>query len=218
MDAFIVQHSVVMPLNRINVNTDDIIPAQFLTTISRSGYAHGLFMNWRYLGNTKQLNPEFELNMPRYQGATILLTGDNFGCGSSREHAPWALYEYGFRVIIAPRFADIFYNNCLNIGLLPVQLPAETVEALFEAVQANEGYTLTVDLATQTVTTPAGDQFHFAIDPFRKEALLLGLDAIGQTLQQEDKIVAYEEQRKAATPWLFVKPQAVAMANAPRNA
>jgi 3-isopropylmalate/(R)-2-methylmalate dehydratase small subunit len=205
MEAFTVQHSIVMPLNRINVNTDDIIPAQYLTTISRSGYAHALFMNWRYLGNTRQPNPEFELNMPRYQGATILLTGNNFGCGSSREHAPWALYEHGFRVIIAPGFADIFYNNCLNIGLLPVQLDTDTVQSLFENIQASEGYVLTVDLATQTVTTPAGDSLHFEIDPFRKDGLLQGLDAVGRTLQQEDKIAAYENQRRAITPWLFAR-------------
>src|SRR5579864_3696500 len=203
MEAFTVQHSVVMPLNRINVNTDDIIPAQYLTTISRSGYAHALFINWRYLGNTQQPNPEFELNMPRYQGASILLTGDNFGCGSSREHAPWALYEHGFRVIIAPRFADIFYNNCLNIGLLPVPLDADTVQSLFEDVQANEAYALGVNLAAQTLTTPTGQSLHFEIDPFRKDALLQGLDAVGRTLQQEDQIVAYEEQRRAITPWLF---------------
>jgi 3-isopropylmalate/(R)-2-methylmalate dehydratase small subunit len=203
MEAFTLQRGIVMPLNRINVNTDDIIPARYLTTISRSGYAYALFMNWRYLGNTQQPNPDFELNMPRYQGATILLTGNNFGCGSSREHAPWALYEHGFRVIIAPSFADIFYNNCLNIGLLPVQLDADAVQSLFEDVQANEAYALGVNLAAQTLTTPAGHSLHFAIDPFRKDALLQGLDAVGRTLQQEDKIAAYEKQRRAITPWLF---------------
>ena len=211
MEPFTVQHGIVMPLNRINVNTDDIIPAKYLTTVSRTGYAHALFMNWRYLGNTMQPNAEFELNMPRYQGATILLAGDNFGCGSSREHAPWALYEHGFRTIIAPGFADIFYNNCLNVGLLPVQLDGETVQSLFEHVQATEAYALTVNLAEQTVTTPAGQSLHFEIDPFRKDGLLQGLDAAGRTLQQEEKIAAYENQRRVATPWLFASntPQKV---------
>jgi 3-isopropylmalate/(R)-2-methylmalate dehydratase small subunit len=204
MKKFTVHHGTVVPLDRVNVNTDDILPARYLTALTRSGYAHALFTDWRYLNNSQQPDPTFELNMPRYQGTTILLARENFGCGSSREHAPWALQEYGFRAIIAPSFADIFYNNCLNIGLLPVRLDAESVQSLFEEVQATEGYALTIDLAAQTVATPAGRVLSFEIDPFRKEALLQGLDAVGQTLLlQEEKIAAYEKRRRAELPWLF---------------
>jgi 3-isopropylmalate/(R)-2-methylmalate dehydratase small subunit len=201
MEAFTIHHGSIMPLDRINVNTDDILPARYLTAITRSGYAHALFTDWRYLNNDSQLpDPMFELNMPRFQGTTILLSRENFGCGSSREHAPWALQEHGFRAIIASSFADIFYNNCLNIGLLPVRLDADSVQSLFEEVQATEGYALTVDL----VATPTGRALSFPIDPFRKEALLQGLDAIGQTLLlQGDKIVTYEQRRRAEHPWLF---------------
>ncbi len=204
MEAFTTHHGIAMPLDRINVNTDDILPARYLTAITRSGYAHALFTNWRYLNNSKQPDPAFELNMPRYQGATILLARENFGCGSSREHAPWALQEYGFRAIIAPSFADIFYNNCLNIGLLPVHLDADSVQSLFEEIETTEGYTLTVDLAAQSVATPTGRILSFDIDPFRKETILQGLDAVGRTLHlQEDKIAAYEERRRTELPWLF---------------
>lgn len=204
MQAFTVHHGTVMPLDRVNVNTDDILPARYLTSITRSGYGHALFTDWRYLSNSQQPDPTFELNMPRYQGVTILLARENFGCGSSREHAPWALQEYGFRAIVAPSFADIFYNNCLNIGLLPVRLDVVSVQSLFEEVQATEGYALTIDLSSQTVATPAGRIFSFAIDSFRKEALLRGLDAVGQTLHlQGNNIAAYEQRRRAELPWLF---------------
>jgi 3-isopropylmalate/(R)-2-methylmalate dehydratase small subunit len=207
LKAFTIHHGTVMPLDRVNVNTDDILPARYLTAITRSGYARGLFTDWRYLNNSsndQQPDPTFELNMPRYQGASILLSRENFGCGSSREHAPWALQEYGFRAIIASSFADIFYNNCLNIGLLPVRLDAESVQSLFEEVQPTEGYALTIDLAVQTVVTPAQHVLSFTIDPFRKEALLQGLDAVGQTLHlQGETIAAYEKRRRAELPWLF---------------
>jgi 3-isopropylmalate/(R)-2-methylmalate dehydratase small subunit len=205
MEAFTVHQGIVMPLDRVNVNTDDILPARYLTAITRSGYAHALFTDWRYLNNSKQPDPTFELNMPRYQGASILLTRENFGCGSSREHAPWALQEYGFKAIIAPSFADIFYNNCLNIGLLPVRLDADIVQSLFEEVEHTEGYALTVDLAAQTVTTPKERELSFDIDPFRKEAMLQGLDAVGRTLLQEGKIAAYEKRRRQEQPWLFTR-------------
>jgi 3-isopropylmalate/(R)-2-methylmalate dehydratase small subunit len=204
MEAFTTHQGIVMPLDRVNVNTDDILPARYLTAITRSGYAHALFTDWRYLSSSKEPEPTFELNMPRYQGASILLARENFGCGSSREHAPWALQEYGFKAIIAPSFADIFYNNCLNIGLLPVRLNADSVQSLFEEVEGPEGYALTIDLAAQCVATPTGRTHSFDIDPFRKEAILQGLDAIGRTLHlQEEKIAAYERRRKAELPWLF---------------
>nr|BBH85652.1 3-isopropylmalate dehydratase small subunit [Thermosporothrix sp. COM3] len=201
MEALTVHQGKVMPLNRANVDTDAIIPAVYLKTVSRTGFADGLFAYWRYKDNSKEPNPDFELNQPRYKDATILLTRENFGCGSSREHAPWALHEYGFRVIIAPSFADIFYNNCFNIGLLPLKLPEETVQYLFQQVEANEGYSLTVDLGTQSVITPDQQTFTFEIDPFRKEALMLGLDAIDRTLQYQEDIAAFESRRKNTTPW-----------------
>jgi 3-isopropylmalate/(R)-2-methylmalate dehydratase small subunit len=203
MEQFTIHRGVVVPLDRVNVNTDDILPARYLTSITRSGYAHGLFTDWRYLSNSQQPDPAFVLNMPRYQGATILLARENFGCGSSREHAPWALQEYGFKAIIAPSFGDIFYNNCLNIGLLPVRLDAESVEVLFEEESKTAGYALTIDLAAQSVTTSTGQTYSFALDPFRKEALLQGLDAVGQTLLRVDTIAAYEQRRRAELPWLF---------------
>lgn len=203
MEQFTSHYGVVVPLDRVNVNTDDILPARYLTSITRSGYAHALFTDWRYLSNSQQPDPAFVLNMPRYQGATILLSRENFGCGSSREHAPWALQEYGFKAIIAPSFGDIFYNNCLNIGLLPVRLDAESVQVLFEEEQETPGYALTIDLATQTVATSTGQVYTFALDPFRKEALLQGLDAVGQTLLRVDTIAAYEQRRKAELPWLL---------------
>jgi 3-isopropylmalate/(R)-2-methylmalate dehydratase small subunit len=203
MEPFTTLTGLVAPLNRTNVNTDEITPARFLKTISRSGFAHALFANWRYLGDDRTPNPDFVLNYPRYQGATILLAGDNFGCGSSREHAPWAIREYGFRCIIAPSFADIFYNNCFNNGILPVTLPEPTVEELFKEVEATEGYRLHVDLAAQTVTTPDGRVLRFEIDQFRKQALLQGLDNIGWTLSHLDEIRAYEERRRQEAPWVF---------------
>lgn len=203
MQAFTTHDGLLVPLDRANINTDDIIPARYLTAVERTGFADGLFTNWRYLPESGQPDPAFPLNQPRYQGASILLARENFGCGSSREHAPWALAEYGFRAVIAPNFADIFYNNCLNIGLLPIPLNADEVQALFAEVEASEGYTLHIDLAQQSVTTPAERTLHFAIDAFRKASLLQGLDAIDRTLQQEESILAYENRRREAFPWLF---------------
>ena len=203
---------LVAPLDRANVDTDAIIPKQFLKSIKRSGFGPNLFDEWRYLDvgepgqdcSARPLNPDFVLNQPRYQGAQILLARDNFGCGSSREHAPWALQDYGFRAIIAPSFADIFYNNCFKNGLLPIVLPAETVDRLFAETFATPGYRLDIDLAQQTVTLPDGSALAFAVDEFRKDCLLSGFDDIGLTLQKVDKIRAYEARRRAEAPWLFV--------------
>ncbi len=202
MDAFTVLTGLVAPLDRVNVDTDQIIPKQYLKTIKRTGLREGLFTDWRY-GSDGSPNPDFFLNQPHYQGATILLARDNFGCGSSREHAPWALLDYGFRCLIAPSFADIFFNNCFKNGMLPVVLQPAEVAQLFKEVAAQPGYQLTVDLAAQTVTTPAGASFRFNIDPFGKECLLKGLDEIGLTLQHEADITAYEQRRKLEAPWLF---------------
>lgn len=202
MEAFTVLTGLVAPLDRVNVDTDQIIPKQYLKTIKRTGLREGLFSDWRY-GKDGTPDPDFFLNQPRYQGATILLARDNFGCGSSREHAPWALLDYGFRCIIAPSFADIFFNNCFKNGMLPVVLPAAVVSQLFQEVEAQPGYRLTVDLAAQTVTTPSGTRFSFEVDPFRKHCLLNGLDEIGLTLQHEAEITAYEQRRKQEAPWLF---------------
>jgi 3-isopropylmalate/(R)-2-methylmalate dehydratase small subunit len=204
---------LVAPLDRANVDTDAIIPKQFLKSIKRTGFGPNAFDEWRYLDhgepgidNSKRpLNPEFVLNQPRYRGAQVLLARENFGCGSSREHAPWALEDYGFRAIIAPSFADIFYNNCFKNGLLPIVLDAAIIDQLFKETEATEGYTLTVDLAAQTVTTPKGQSFGFKVDEFRKYCLLNGLDDIGLTLRHVDKIKAYEERRKAEAPWLFAQ-------------
>jgi len=196
MEALTIHHGTVVPLDRANVNTDAIIPAEYLKAIARTGFADGLFTNWRYLRNTREPNPDFVLNMPRYQGATILLTRENFGCGSSREHAPWALYEYGFRVIIASSFADIFYNNCFNVGILPVRLSPHVVQFLFHRAETVAGYTLTIDLVSQVITTPGQETFSFEIEPFRKEALVQGLDAIARTLQFQDDITTFEAQRR----------------------
>jgi 3-isopropylmalate/(R)-2-methylmalate dehydratase small subunit len=204
MEPFTTLTGLVAPLDRTNVNTDEITPARFLKTIRRTGFEKALFANWRFTDpQSTQINPSFVLNQPRYQGATILLAEDNFGCGSSREHSPWALLEYGFRCLIAPSFADIFYNNCFNNALLPVTLDHATVRELFAEVEATEGYQLNVDLAKQAITTPTGRVLHFKIDSFRKEALLQGLDNIGWTLSHEDEIRAYEERRKQEAPWIF---------------
>ena len=202
MESFTTLTGLVAPLDRTNVNTDEITPARFLKTIRRTGFENALFANWRYLDDGS-LNPDFVLNQPRYQGAKILLADDNFGCGSSREHAPWALRDYGFRCLIAPSFADIFYNNCFNNSILPVTLDAKIVRDLFDEVAATEGYALNVDLATQTITTPSRRVIHFEIDSFRKEALLQGLDNIGWTLSHKDEIANYEQHRKQEAPWLF---------------
>src|SRR5436853_2250036 len=178
MQPFTILTGLVAPLDRVNVDTDQIIPKQFLKTIERTGLREGLFLDWRKKQDGAP-DPELFLNQPRYNGATILLTCDNFGCGSSREHAPWALLDQGFRCLIAPSFADIFYNNCFLNGILPVVLKEATVRELFAEVEATEGYTLSVDLAAQTITTPAGRVLHFDIDNFRKNALIQGLDNIG---------------------------------------
>jgi 3-isopropylmalate/(R)-2-methylmalate dehydratase small subunit len=206
LEAFTTLTGLVAPLDRTNVNTDEITPARFLKTIRRTGFGPVLFANWRYLDYAlQQPNPDFVLNQPRYQGATILLAGDNFGCGSSREHAPWAIRQYGFRCIIAPSFADIFYNNCFNNSILPVTFDEAIVKELFTEAEATEGYTLAVDLEAQTVTTPQQRVLHFEIDGFRKNALLNGLDNIGWTLSHNDEISAYENRRKQETPWIFSK-------------
>jgi 3-isopropylmalate/(R)-2-methylmalate dehydratase small subunit len=202
---------LVAPLDRANVDTDAIIPKQFLKSIKRSGFGQNLFDEWRYLDHgepgmdaaQRKPNPDFILNLPRYHGAQILLARANFGCGSSREHAPWALQDYGFQVIIAPSFADIFFNNCFKIGLLPIVLDASAVDQLFREVQATEGYRLVINLEEQSVTTPSGESFFFEVDPFRKHSLLNGLDEIGLTLQHAGKIKAFEEKHRAAQPWLF---------------
>ena len=201
MQPFTVHTGLVAPLDRVNVDTDQIIPKQFLKTIKRTGLREGLFYDWRRKKDGSQ-DPEFFLNQPRYQHATILLTRDNFGCGSSREHAPWALLDQGFRSVIAPSFADIFYNNCFQNGILPVVLKADEVLALFRDA-SREGYRLTVDLAAQTVSSPDGAKYRFDIDPFRKDCLYKGLDAIGLSLQHESAVTAYEKKRKTEAPWLF---------------
>lgn len=216
MQAYNTQTGIVCPLDRSNVDTDQIIAKQFLKSIKRTGFGVNLFDDWRYKDegypgqdpSTRVINPDFVLNKPRYQGATILLARDNFGCGSSREHAPWALSEYGFRTIIAPSFADIFYNNCFKNGMLPIVLTEEQVDELFEACFANEGYELTADLERQVVVTPEGKEFSFEVDEFRKHCLLNGLDDIGLTLQQEDAIKAYEAKMQQKTPWVFNEVQA----------
>jgi 3-isopropylmalate/(R)-2-methylmalate dehydratase small subunit len=211
MHKFTVLEGLVVPLDRANVDTDAIIPKQFLKSIKRAGFGPNLFDEWRYLdhgepgksNHDRPLNPEFVLNQPRYQDASVLLARENFGCGSSREHAPWALEDYGVRAIIAPSFADIFYNNCFKNGILPIVLDAAIVDRLFRACEANEGYALTVDLDRQTVTTPTGDVIPFEVDAGRKHRLLNGLDDIGLTLLQADKINAYEARRRQVAPWLF---------------
>ncbi|EFH87069.1 3-isopropylmalate dehydratase small subunit [Ktedonobacter racemifer] len=210
MEPFTTLTGLVAPLDRTNVNTDEITPARFLKTIRRSGFASALFANWRYQGDDKTPNPEFVLNQPRYQGASILLSNDNFGCGSSREHAPWAILEYGFRCLIAPSFADIFYNNCFNNGMLPITLDEATVRQLFSEVETQEGYTLRVDLAAQTVTKPDGGILRFEIDTFKKHALLNGLDNIGWTLSHTTDISDYEQRRREEAPWLFAAPSGTA--------
>jgi len=194
MEPFSKHTGLVATLDRVNVDTDQIIPKQFLKRIERSGFGEFLFYDWRF--NTDgSLRADFELNQPRFDGATILVARANFGCGSSREHAPWALFDYGFRSIIAPSFADIFYNNCFKNGMLPVVLSEEQVDELFKRATANSGYELTVDLTRQWVTDDEGLRFSFEVDPFRRECLLKGLDDIGLTLQHEDKIKEHEARR-----------------------
>jgi 3-isopropylmalate/(R)-2-methylmalate dehydratase small subunit len=203
--------AVVAPLDRANVDTDAIIPKQFLKSIKRSGFGPFAFDEWRYMDigepdmdcTNRPKNPDFSLNQPRFQGAKILLTRRNFGCGSSREHAPWALKDYGFDAIIAPSFADIFFNNSFKNGILPIVLSEEVVQQLFEEVAGAEGYQLTIDLPTQTVTTPSGQTISFEVDAFRKHCLLNGLDDIGLTLQRAPEIQAYEDARRVTMPWMF---------------
>ncbi|EYS86012.1 3-isopropylmalate dehydratase [Cupriavidus sp. SK-4] len=210
MDKFTVHSGLVAPLDRENVDTDAIIPKQFLKSIKRTGFGPNLFDEWRYkdvgepgMDNSKRpLNPDFVLNQPRYQGASILLARRNFGCGSSREHAPWALTQYGFRAVIAPSFADIFFNNCYKNGLLPVALTEQQVDHLFNETNAFNGYQLTIDLDKQVVITPSGQGYEFDIAPFRKYCMLNGFDDIGLTLRHADKIKAYEAERVARMPWL----------------
>ena len=212
MEKFHTFTGLAVPLDRANVDTDAIIPKQFLKSIKRSGFGPNLFDEWRYLDHgepgmdpaQRRPNPEFVLNQPRYQGAQILLARANFGCGSSREHAPWSLQDYGFRVIIAPSFADIFFNNCFKIGLLPIILGTPIVDRLFDEVKLAEGYSLTVDLQKQTVATPRNEEFKFEIDAFRKHCLLNGLDEIGLTLQHAEKIKQFEQKRRNEQPWLFI--------------
>ena len=215
MQAYNIQQGIVCPMDRANVDTDQIIAKQFLKSIKRTGFGVNLFDDWRYLDegvpsltdnqdNSKRpLNPDFILNQPRYQGATILLARRNFGCGSSREHAPWALSEYGFRTIIAPSFADIFYNNCFKNGMLPIVLDEAIVNKLMQDTFANEGYELIADLERQVVIAPTGEEYAFEVDAFRKHCLLNGLDDIGLTLQQSDAIKAYEAKMLQKTPWIF---------------
>jgi 3-isopropylmalate/(R)-2-methylmalate dehydratase small subunit len=203
MEPFTQHTGLAMPLNRVNVNTDEITPARFLKTVNKAGLADALFADWRYQGNNNTPNPDFVLNDPRYQGASVLVAGDNFGCGSSREHAAWALAQYGFRALIAPSFADIFYNNCFSNGILPLTLDEATVEALFKEIESTPSYMLSVDLAAQTVTKPDGQVLTFEIDPFRKERLLKGLDMVGWTLQFDNDITAYEQHRRQEAPWYF---------------
>jgi len=211
MKAFTQLNGLVCPIDRANVDTDAIIPKQFLKSIKRSGFGPYLFDEWRYTDqgepgmdcSNRPLRPDFVLNQPRYRGAQILLARDNFGCGSSREHAPWAIEDYGFRAIIAPSYADIFFGNCYKNGIVPIVLPAAAVDKLFAECAASEGYRLNVDLASQTVTTPSGESYGFDITPHRKHCLLNGLDEIALTLHHADEIRAFEIRHKAAQPWLF---------------
>jgi len=202
MQAFTTLTGTVAPLNRGNVDTDQIIPKQYLKTIHRTGLKEGLFADWRRRADGSQ-DQDFFVNQPRYQGATILLTRENFGCGSSREHAPWALLDYGIRCILAPSFADIFYNNCFQNGILPVVLTVEEIQTLFDRVAHHDQYHVTVDLVQQVVALPEGERYSFTLDAFRKDCLLKGLDGIGLTLQYESDITAHEMRRAQEAPWLF---------------
>jgi len=211
MKAFTQHSGLVAPLDRANVDTDQIIPKQFLKSIKRSGFGQNLFDEWRYMDvgqpgqdcSNRPLNKDFVLNFARFQGASVLLARENFGCGSSREHAPWALEEYGFRSVIAPSYADIFFNNSFKNGMLPIILTEAEVDELFQQCEATEGYQLSVDLAAQTVTRPDGKVYHFEVDAFRKHCLLNGLDDIGLTLQEDQAIAAFEAKHRQSQPWLF---------------
>jgi 3-isopropylmalate/(R)-2-methylmalate dehydratase small subunit len=210
MDAFTVHKGLVAPMDRENVDTDAIIPKQFLKSIKRSGFGPNLFDEWRYLDKgepgqdlaSRKPNPDFVLNQPRYAGASVLLARRNFGCGSSREHAPWALEQFGFRALIAPSYADIFFNNCFKNGLLPIQLPEAQVAQLFDEVKGFVGYALTIDLPRQVIVKPDGSELPFEVEPFRKFCLLNGFDDIGLTLRHADKIRSFEAERLAKMPWL----------------
>ena len=213
MKKFELESGLVMPLDRANVDTDYIIPKQFLKSISRTGFGVNLFDEHRYLdkgepgadNSGRPLNKDFVLNQPRYKGATILLARENFGCGSSREHAPWALDDYGFRVIIAPSYADIFFNNCFKNGLLPIVLNKDLVDQLFNEVESTPGYSLTIDLITQTIKKPDGSPIAFKVDSFRKDCLLNGLDDIGITLKDADAISRFENNWRQQAPWYFTQ-------------
>ncbi len=212
MKKFEILNGLVVPLDRSNVDTDAIIPKQFLKSIKRSGFGPNLFDEWRYLDHGepgmdnagRPLNPDFVLNFARYQGAQLLLTRQNFGCGSSREHAPWALDDYGIRCVIASSYADIFYNNCFKNGILPIVLAEDIIDKLFEETLENEGYCLKIDLTEQCITRPGGDSIPFEVDAYKRKCLLDGLDDIGQTLQLKNKIKEYEENRRESKPWLFI--------------
>jgi len=205
MKAFTTLEGIAALLDKANVDTDQIIPKQFLRKIERTGFGIHLFHDWRYTDNEgKNQNKEFSLNQERYKGATILLTRDNFGCGSSREHAPWALEDYGFRCIISPSFADIFYNNCFKNGMLPIVLPSSDVDELFQDIEKNSGRTLKIDLASQKVISKNGKEYSFVVDPFRKDCLYRGLDDIGLTLIHEKKISEFENKNKQEYPWLYI--------------
>ncbi|MDX2347860.1 MAG: 3-isopropylmalate dehydratase small subunit [Nitrospirota bacterium] len=202
MQAFTTLTGTVAPLNRGDVDTDQIIPKQYLKTIHRTGLKEGLFADWRCRADGSP-DPEFFTNQPRYQDASILLTGENFGCGSSREHAPWALLDYGIRSILAPSFADIFYNNCFQNGILPVVLTPQEIQTLFDRTDSQDIYQVTVDLSQQFVLLPEGERYAFTVDPFRKNCMIKGLDGIGLTLKHEAAISDYEARRRNEVPWLF---------------
>ncbi len=212
MKKFELLDGLVVPLDRNNVDTDAIIPKQFLKSIKRSGFGPNLFDEWRYLNHgepgmdnaVRPLNPEFVLNFPRYQGAQVLLARQNFGCGSSREHAPWALDDYGIRCVIANSYADIFYNNCFKNGILPIVLAEDIIDKLFQETSENEGYSLKIDLVAQSITRPGGSSISFEVDAFKRKCLLDGLDDIGQTLRHKNKIEEYEINRRETKPWLFI--------------
>ena len=214
MKAFTLHRGLVAPLDRANVDTDAIIPKQFLKSIKRSGFGPNLFDAWRYLDKgepeqdpaTRKSNPDFVLNQARYSGASVLLARENFGCGSSREHAPWAIEQYGFRALIAPSYADILFNNCFKNGLLPIVLPDSQVAKLFDEVAAFVGYALTIDLPRQVIVKPDGSELPFDVQPFRKQCLVNGWDDIGLTLRHADKIRAFEAERLASRPWLEGRP------------
>lgn len=217
MEKFSNLRSLVVPLDRANVDTDAIIPKQFMKSIRRTGFGPNLFDEWRYMDHgepgqdcsKRPKNPDFSLNQERYQGAQILLTRANFGCGSSREHAPWALHDFGIRAILAPSFADIFYANCFKSGILPIVLSDDTIDGLFKSVVATPGYSLEIDLGKQRITTPDGQSIAFDVDEFRKHCLLNGLDEIGLTLNYAQSISEYERWRKSQEPWLFTERQPV---------